>query len=372
MIQVIDKNNCCGCNACAQRCPKQCIAMQEDNEGFLYPSVDKINCIDCGLCEKVCPIINQQEAPALLGVYAAKNNNEEVRRQSSSGGVFTFLAEKVIDEGGVVFGARFNQDWEVVHSYTETKDGLAAFRGSKYVQSVVGDTYKDAERFLKEGRKVLYSGTPCQIAGLKHYLRKEYENLLAVECICHSVPSPLVWKKYLNKHSQGRAIKRVNFRDKSTGWSYWKYSLVIHYKNGDEEIIPGGRPYMKALAANLTVRPSCSSCKARDGKSGSDLSLGDFWGIWNISPEIDDNKGTTIVFVYNEKGLKALEDIQLNEVAITNAKIYNRGLRAPDPLHINRGSFFNKLCSCNDIDSIIESSLHITLLDRIKRIFTNI
>ena len=199
MINIIDKKNCCGCNACVQHCPKSCVTMQEDEEGFLYPIVDQEACIDCGLCEKVCPVLNQGEERKPLQVYAANNPNEEIRMQSSSGGVFTLLAETIIQEGGVVFGARFNDDWEVIHDYTETKEELAAFRGSKYVQSRIGDSYCQAEQFLKKGRKVLFTGTPCQIAGLNLFLRKEYGNLLTVDFICHGVPSPGVWKSYLEE-----------------------------------------------------------------------------------------------------------------------------------------------------------------------------
>lgn len=172
MISILDKKKCCGCSACAQRCPKHCIKMIEDSEGFLYPKVDGDTCIDCGLCERVCPIQNPGEDRVPLAVYAAKSPNEVIRRQSSSGGIFTILAEQIIDEGGVVFGAAFNDKWEVEHSYVENKEQLVKFRGSKYVQSKIGESYKDAKSFLKEGRRVLFSGTPCQIAALKKYLQK--------------------------------------------------------------------------------------------------------------------------------------------------------------------------------------------------------
>lgn len=372
MVDISDKKKCSGCSACAQRCPKHCISMQEDKEGFLYPHVNETTCIDCGICENVCPSIGKNNTSSFLGVYAAKIENEEIRMQSSSGGIFTFLAEKIIREGGVVFGARFNKNWQVIHSYTEDIEGLVDFRGSKYVQSVVGDTYMEAERFLKEGRKVLYSGTPCQIAGLKHFLQKEYDNLLSVECVCHSVPSPLVWKKYLDQHRNGRIVKHINFRDKTSGWSKWKYSLVIDYVNGEKEVIPGGQLYMKGLVANLITRPSCSDCKARGGRSGADISLGDFWGVWNINPKLDDNKGTTIVIAYSDKGLKVLNGIQLSEIAISDARSYNGGLCAPKPLHFKRESFFDMLSCSVDVDSIILSSLRISLLDRIKRRFKNL
>jgi coenzyme F420-reducing hydrogenase beta subunit len=173
--------------------------MQEDREGFLYPGVDAECCCDCGLCNEVCPVINRRETGKPQYVYAAKSRDEEIRRQSSSGGIFTLLAERILDENGVVFGARFDGDWEVIHGYVETKEDLGFFRGSKYVQSRIGESYLQAQQFLEKGRKVLFSGTPCQISGLKFFLGKEYDNLLTVDIVCHGVPSPLVWRMYLNQ-----------------------------------------------------------------------------------------------------------------------------------------------------------------------------
>ena len=227
MIEITDKSQCCGCTACASVCPKMCIAMKEDEEGFLYPEADASLCIGCGLCEKVCPVLHQGDARKPLAVYAAKNRDENVRMASSSGGIFSLLAERVIDDGGVVFGARFDDNWEVIHDFAETKEKLVAFRGSKYVQSCMESCFVQAKRFLDGGRKVLFTGTSCQIAGLKNYLRKDYENLLAVDVVCHGVPSPEAWRKYVKeisasqggenskqlcgKHSK-MEIKDINFR----------------------------------------------------------------------------------------------------------------------------------------------------------------
>ena len=183
MLQIINKEDCCGCSACVQICPKCCISMYEDNEGFLYPEINKDICVNCHLCENVCPVLHQGNPHQTLRTYAAKNKKEDIRSQSSSGGVFSLLAEYIIDRGGVVFGARFNEKWEVIHDYVEVKEGIAAFRGSKYVQSQIGDSYKKVEFFLKQSREVLFSGTPCQIAGLNYYLRKKYDNLLTVDLV---------------------------------------------------------------------------------------------------------------------------------------------------------------------------------------------
>lgn len=198
MIRITDKKNCCGCSACVQRCPKQSIRLEEDTEGFLYPKVNEETCIKCGLCEKVCPILNQADKLPVQEVLAVKNPDEEERMNSSSGGVFLPLARKVINKGGVVFGAVYDESWEVHNVYAEKIEDIYPMMGSKYLQSRIETAYRDAERFLKQGREVMFVGSPCQIAGLRTFLRnKEYPNLLAVDFLCHGVPSPGVWRRYL-------------------------------------------------------------------------------------------------------------------------------------------------------------------------------
>lgn len=222
MLQITDKSKCCGCNACVQRCPKQCIVMYKDREGFLYPVIDTAVCIDCGLCEKVCPVLNQNNARKPLQVFAAKNKNEIQRLYSSSGGIFILLAEQTIQNGGVVFGARFDQNWEVEHCYAETIEELQPLMRSKYVQSRIANTYKEVEAFLRHGRRVLFVGTSCQIAGLHKFLRKDYDNLLTVDFICHGVPSPGVWYKYLEE-----IIRDKSSRSEVTG----KNSVLLSTEN---------------------------------------------------------------------------------------------------------------------------------------------
>ena len=352
MIDIKEKHNCCGCGACVQVCPKKCISMSADTEGFLYPQVDGVICIDCGLCEKVCPVINQKEPREPLAVYAAKNNNEEIRLKSSSGGIFTLLAEQIIAEGGVVFGARFNDKWEVVHDYTETKEGLEPFRGSKYVQSVIGDNFIKAKQFLADGRKVLFSGTPCQIAGLKKFLRKEYENLLTVEVVCHGVPSPMVWRDYLDYKRAKRAVGKntvssslnefpviagISFRDKTNGWK--KFGFKISYAaskaaensvsksadNTNNEITPFNEDlFMKGFLKNIYLRPSCYHCAARQGKSGADISIADYWGIQLIHPEIDDDKGTGLILINTKQGANYFNSIANQIDSLTSN--YNKAI----------------------------------------------
>ena len=190
MIEIIDKAKCCGCHACDNVCPKNCIKIIIDEEGFLYPKINKDICISCNLCEKVCPLINSIDNNEFKSIaYACKNRNEQVRINSSSGGIFFLLCEEVINKNGVVFGATFDDNFNVKHSFTETLEECKAFRGSKYVQSSIGDMYKHAKRFLDQDRTVLFTGTQCQIKGLNIFLGKSYKNLLTVDVICHGVPS---------------------------------------------------------------------------------------------------------------------------------------------------------------------------------------
>lgn len=310
MINIIDKHNCCGCSACASICPKHCISMQADNEGFLYPEVDGEYCIDCGLCEKVCHELHPYDKREPIKVLAAINKDEEVRLKSSSGGVFYLLAEKTIAEGGVVFGARFDEQWQVVIDYSEDMKGVEAFMGSKYVQARMATAYADAKRFLAEGRKVLFSGTPCQIAGLHHFLRKHYDNLLTVDFVCHGTPSPKVWSMYLDEViCEGQRISNIEFRNKAKGWN--KFSFHLKY-NEDDKTISLLSPFaknhfMKAFLKDVILRPSCYECAAKGFSSQSDLTLADFWGIRAVFPQMDDDKGTSLVFINTERGRQSMD-----------------------------------------------------------------
>lgn len=346
MINIRHKHDCCGCSACSQRCPKHCILMQMDGEGFLYPQVDSSKCVDCHLCEKVCPVINQYEARTPLNVYAAKNSDDEVRCQSSSGGIFTLLAEQTIKDGGVVFGACWDKDWKVKHDYVENISNLQKSRSSKYLQSVIGDSYLKTEQFLKTGRKVMFTGTPCQIAGLKHFLRKEYDNLLAVEVICHSVPSPGVWQQYLTTRLHALKweksdIRNISFRDKKTGWK--TYSFVIENENGNILTeLSSKNAFMRGFLADLYTRPSCHACPAKQLRSGSDITLGDFWGIESLKPEIDDDKGVSAIIVNSDKGKQVLHNInvELYEVSYNELTTRNPALVRSFQITSKRTEFF--------------------------------
>lgn len=309
MITIQHKEDCCGCSACVQRCPKQCISMAEDEEGFLYPQVDTSKCVDCHLCEKVCPVINQDEARTPLKVYAAKNSDDEIRLKSSSGGIFTLLAEQTIKDGGVVFGARYDTEWNVIHDYTETIEGLSAFRGSKYVQSNINRSFFEVKTFLESGRNVLFSGTPCQVAGLKLFLRKNYDNLLTLEIVCHGVPSRNVWRNYLKELIDLKKIsniKSINFRDKKYGWNGYNFSITYIKKKGKLVTLSmphGENSFYRGFLNHLYVRPSCYQCPAKSGRSKADITIADFWGIDKLYPSLDGNRGYSIVCANTDKGL---------------------------------------------------------------------
>lgn len=375
MITIKNKKDCCGCHACVSVCAKHCITMQTDSEGFLYPVVDKDSCTDCGLCEKVCPVIHQSAPVEPQATYIAINRNEEIRLQSSSGGIFTMLAEQVVAEGGVVFGARFDKDWSVIHSWTDTIEGLAAFRGSKYVQSRIGDSYREAREFLKQGRKVLFSGTPCQIAGLKKFLRKEYDNLLTVDFICHGVPSPSVWQRYLSELREELRAERgigkntvplsmdelsvitgISFRDKTNGWK--KYGFRLRYAaseaasnsvsasaiKGEKEFLQPfpENPFMRGFLADVYLRPSCYACPAKSGKSGSDITIADAWGMNMFVPEHDDDKGACYVLENTAKGRSymGLFSFEQHIVDVNVIKQYNSAYVSSVKPHPKRRKFF--------------------------------
>ncbi|WP_443679455.1 Coenzyme F420 hydrogenase/dehydrogenase, beta subunit C-terminal domain [Phocaeicola coprocola] len=368
MINIKEPKDCCGCNACAQRCPKHCIILTEDHEGFLYPKVNTELCIECGLCEKVCPVINQKPKKGPLEVYAAINPDEQIRKESSSGGIFTLLAEKIIQENGVVFGARFDENWEVRHDYTETIEGLAVFRSSKYVQSRIEDNYLKAEKFLKEKRKVLFSGTPCQIAGLKKFLRKEYDNLLTVDFICHGVPSTKVWRMYLDETcrnlikrgsssnfiDEGRRsyIEAINFRHKILGWKRSSFFLKLNSafiqseKNTEGIFEPfSENAFMKAFLSDTILRPSCYQCPCKSGKSTSDITIADYWNIQQVLPEFDDDKGISLVLTNTSKGENIFSSCNViyKKTGYEESKGKNGGFHEKINIPLKREYFFTEI-----------------------------
>lgn len=313
MKEIVSKEKCNGCHACSSVCPKNSITMQVDKEGFWYPKINQKTCIDCGLCAKTCPVnnpvkVNREEKDVLA--YAVKNKDEIIRLKSSSGGMFTVLAKAVLDKGGVVFGAAFDKDFNVYHTYVTTEEDLEKFRGSKYVQSRIGDSYLKAEEFLKQGRYVLFTGTPCQVGGLKAYLKKEYPNLYTQDIICHGVPSPKVWQVYLKFAVKDKKIKEVSFRDKENGWDGFLFKIT--FDSGEELKTNSTSGYMKAFVYDYCLRNSCYQCSFKSSVRCSDFTIADYWGVNGIHPEFNDNKGTSLVFVNSMKASELFEQLKDN------------------------------------------------------------
>jgi Pyruvate/2-oxoacid:ferredoxin oxidoreductase delta subunit len=332
MVNVNSDISCAGCSACKHICPQKCIEMIFDDEGFLYPLKDTDKCTDCNLCVDVCFLKKERQSTEDYEIYGVKNKNEQIRFESSSGGMFSAIAEYIINAGGVVFGAAYDESLTVTHSYAEDIEGLSRFRKSKYVQSDTKDTYVQAKEFLLDGRKVLYTGCPCQIAGLKSFLGKEFENLICVDLICRGVSSPLVFKSCLEavEEEMNSKITSLSMREKiidnivlkpTTPNSTIKFILSDKRElyqftglNKDQNA------YLAGFVKDLYNRPSCDECKAKNFTSGSDIQLGDFWGINKVNPNFcdktEDGKiipfGVSEVILTSNKGKKLFSDISKN------------------------------------------------------------
>lgn len=354
---------CSGCTACKAICPKDAIAMVADEEGFLRPQVDVSRCIGCHRCEQVCPVLHPGEPDVSPTAYAAYTKDENLRRQSSSGGIFTELAKPVIAAGGVVFGCVWERPaLEAIHAKAETLEALAEMRGSKYVQSDLRENFREAKAALMAGRQVLFSGTPCQIAGLNAFLGKPYENLLTVEIICHGVPSPTVFDAY--KTWLSRAEKRITdiaFRRKNPWWRQGDFvaeceDIVIrqewYLKNA----------YVKAFLSDLCLRPSCARCQAKNGRSGADLTIADFWGVERVCPELDDNRGTSLVMEHSARGREAWQQVSLGlnvrEVPFEVALAGNPSYRSSVPLSKGRRYFMQRYQKAWNWESLIQRAVH--------------
>jgi len=312
-IKLADINVCSGCAACASVCPTSSISMQMDNEGFLQPNIHEDSCVECHKCEKACPILKPLNISSDFAtrVYAAINMNDDVRRRSSSGGIFYALSKWIIEHDGIVFGARFNDKWEVIHDCTETMNDLEPFLRSKYVQSRIGETFRQAKQFLEQGRWVLFSGTPCQVDGLKSFLKKDYDRLMAIDIICHGVPSVSVWRSYLSENFNMDDISDINFRDKVDGWPGGQHiTILAAIANKSYSVSQMENVYYRGYVKNIYLRRSCYNCAFKSVGRCADFTLADFWGVQDIAPEMHDNKGTSAVFIHTQKGYDLLQRLK--------------------------------------------------------------
>lgn len=372
MIEIKNKTKCCGCSACFNVCPTNAIEMAEDEYGFKYPVVNKEKCINCGLCEKKCPILNKKEKNNNTPKsYACYNKDENIREKSSSGGIFSLFAEYILDKGGVVFGAAFNSKNIVEHIYIDNREDLYKLRTSKYVQSTIGNTYKEVKKFLDNGRYVLFTGTPCQVNGLFSYLGKEYENLYTQDFICHGVPSPKVWRKYLKyrKNQDNQEPININFRDKSEGWE--NFSLAFEYKKGSYRKDLTEDLYMKAFLREACLRDSCYKCFFKEKNRRTDVTIADFWGIQNLLPELNDNKGVSLLIVNTDKGEKLKKSIDdkiiCKETEFEKSIIYNISMYTSVEKPRSRKNFFKNLDNM-EFDELVKKYTVISKLTFRKKV----
>ena len=343
--KTIEKKECCGCTACVHICPVNCITMQEDEEGFLYPVIEEEKCIHCHKCEKVCPGRITKQIHTNTETFVGYCTDEEIRKQSSSGGIFSVVAEWIIQQKGVVFGAAFDDNFEVHHIAIETKAELEKLRGSKYVQSRLENVYLEVKQYLEMKRIVLFTGTACQIAGLKNYLGKEYDRLLTIDVLCHGVPSPKIWKLYLEDQERkyNSKIISIQFRDKKLGWK--RYSIRIQFENGREYAVPFTKDkFMNLFLGNIDLRPSCYDCRFKAFPRPSDMTIGDCWGIEHHLPELDDDLGTSVILVHSAKGerlFKAIrERLTVKEAALDSVLPETADSRRSVEMHPNRKQFW--------------------------------
>lgn len=343
--------NCTGCFACQNACSLGAIELVADREGFVYPQVDKNKCVQCEKCVKSCPSMYGVPCADYFepDVYAAWNKNTEIRVLSTSGGVFTALAEAVVSQGGYVAGAFYDEDFQICHGVVNSLDEIPRLRQSKYAQSWVGTTYKTIGELLKKGKIVLFCGTPCQSAGLQRFLKREYENLYCCDFICRGVISPKVYAKFLKdmQRENGDGLDIVHFKNKDFGWNRFSTKLTfkdgsIYHRDRNEDY------YMRGyLRHNLYLRPSCHKCQYKNLPRISDISLGDFWGIGNCDPSLDDEKGTSVILVNSKKGQQLLawsaEKLILNERSLEEVTAGNSCLLNAAKPGKYRDLFFDKI-----------------------------
>ena len=368
MINIIDKSKCTGCGACNQICPKSCIEMKADQEGFLYPVVSEENCIGCGRCDRVCPVLNTSFVPkdGFPDAYLVYDKDTEWHKRSAAGGGFAAVARSFIEQyNGFVFGAVYDDNHNVYHKMADSVDGIKAIQKSKYVQSETRNTFKQVKELLIQGEYVLYSGTPCQIYGLKSYLQKaaDDEKLFCVDLSCHGVPSPKVFHMYLDYlcRSENSQIVDFTMRDKRYGKNHYKQGFGIVFENGRTQFNSHRDDYFgRCFWGEISSRPSCYDCHFKTVWRSSDITLGDCWFFNSFVPSEQDNMGVTLALAHSAKGRKLIENSEhLCRYAVPSEELIkvNGGMIYKSAAaHPKRQEFFERL-DCESFESVVDSML---------------
>lgn len=317
MINIKQNSDCCGCRACEQICPKSCISISIDGCGFHYPTINKEICINCGLCENVCPFINSEtNKDAKRRVYAISHKDINIIEQSSSGGAWYGIYEYGIEHGYKIYGVSFDSDFNAVYDSAKTMEECTAFRRSKYVQTNPVGLYKRIKKELDKNERIIFSGTPCYVKGLRNYLRSDYENLILVDLICHGIPSPLVWRKYLDfmeKKYNGRILE-INMRDKRYGWNHRLLTSVKIFRKGIICDTSVSNTYMNGFGKELFYRPSCYQCRFATIDRPGDLTIADFWDIEQFTNTFAGLKGVSCCIANTNKGIDVINNIKENYI----------------------------------------------------------
>lgn len=364
-LESEDKKDCFGCTACLNICPVKCIDMQSDKDGFQYPVKDKAICIDCNLCRKVCPNANNTSNNRLEDIlsYSLTSNDKNIVEKSSSGGAFSAIAQAYCDKNYAIFGVEIDCENKVKHSHVEDIKGIDKFRKSKYVQSYLGNTYFEVKEMLDSGSKVLFTGTPCQVAGLKLFLRREYANLFCVDIICHGVPSQKVLDKYIEFLSEKTAEEqiKVTFRHKTCDNGKWE-SRNMKIDSRDKVIVENNKKnyYLQGFHRGLFYRTSCYECKYANHKREGDITIGDFWGVKKVFPNENPHKGVSEILVNTKKGKEILDNVKktstLKPVSIQTIIKYTGQLNIPTMKHPKREVFFASLDE-ESFDDLVEKCI---------------
>ena len=347
-LKTKDKKTCNGCTACSLVCPKHCIEMQEDNEGFIYPVVDNERCINCGRCLKICSNYKTQEIGDKILPFAIVNKDDNILLESTSGGTFYAILESLFkDKNAVCYGAAYDEKFVVRHMRAESLEQAKKFMGSKYVRSDIIGVYESIKQDLIQGKRVLFTATPCETMGLYTYLGKEWDNLITCDIICHSNPSPKVLAKYFKalELKENSKLKKYTFRAKSNGWA--NPLPIAEFANGK---VLEENTYQKAFGRVLISRPCCSDCKFTTPQKVADITIGDFWGVEKMTDIKDFAKGISIVFANNKKGLEMVNSLEnVNFVPLNENEDYLKyNHNKPEKPHRNREKFFEKLDKCED------------------------
>lgn len=370
MQPLTSKCRCTACSACASVCPKAAISMVPDGAGFLRPTIEEARCIDCKLCEKVCPVLHQPKVSEHTDARAAYAKDGSLLVGSSSGAIFPILAKYILAQGGMVFGAAFDESFTVRHMGVESVKDLPKLCSSKYVQSELGQTFREAKVALEAGRLVYFSGTPCQIAGLKSYLKRDHENLITQDLICHSVPSPKIWEDYksLLEKVHGGKMKSFSFRHKETGWE--GYYLRAEFDNGGTFLQKAAEsPYQLGFIKGLFSRPSCYSCPFKGVERCSDITLADFWGVSDLLPEAYHPNGTSLVLLHSEKARKLFREIapeiQAFPADADTALTFNKAARFPAK-RPKRYAYFQRKYGKKDFTKLVQYCCQPTVREKLS------